>query len=151
MAQQLIEGLTNMAAPEFSTKRIAISQATKQMVAVVGGAAAITIFCLVASKAVWSQNLYQARVLTAKQKAHKQLVRNIEAFGDLVKSYKTFDGKDTNVISGTKSGAGDNDGSNSKIILDALPSTYDFPALTSSIEKIINDHNLKVSGITPSL
>jgi hypothetical protein len=45
-------------------------------------------------------------------------------------------------------GTGDRDGSNSKIILDALPDGYDFPALTSSIEKILGDTGVKVSNIT---
>ena len=69
----------------------------------------------------------------AKEKAHQQLDKNLKAFDSLVVSYKSFEGKSTNVIGGNASGTGDNDGKNSKIILDALPSSSDFPALTSSI------------------
>lgn len=133
---------------EPSTKRLAIVKANAQMVTVVAIASFVTIFCLVASKAVFSQNQYQARVTSAKEKAHQQLVKNIQAFGSLQTSYKAFDSTATNVIGGTTTGTGDNDGPNSKIVLDALPSTYDFPALTSSLEKILADRNLKVTSIT---
>jgi hypothetical protein len=134
--------------PQISTKRLAITKANAQMVGIVAIAAFITIFCLVASKAVFSQNRYQARVITAKEKAHKQLEQNIDTFSNLQTAYKAFDSTSTNVIGGNTNGTGDNDGSNSKIILDALPSTYDFPALTSSIEKVLADNNLKVTDIT---
>ena len=137
-----------MIKPDLSTKRLAISKANAQMVGVVAAAAFVTVFCLIASKSVFSQNQYQGRVTEAKEVAHKQLQQNLAAFDSLVASYKQFDGKGTNVIGGTKNGNGDNDGSNSKIILDSLPSSYDFPALTSSIEKILNDRHLTVANIS---
>jgi hypothetical protein len=134
-------------APE-STKRLAISKANAQMVAVVGVAAFLTVFCLIASKAVFSQTRYQARVTSAKEKAHQQLQDNIEAYAKLADAYDEFDGQKVNIIKGDKDGKKDNDGPNSKIILNALPPSYDFPALTSSIEKILTDNGLKVSSIT---
>jgi hypothetical protein len=137
-----------MARVEASAKHIAISRAQAQMVAVVAVSAFITVFCLIACKAVLSQNQYQARVTKAKEQANQQLKKNISAFNNLVESYKTFDTADPNVINGSLKGTGDNDGSNSKIILDALPSSYDFPALTSSLEKILTDRHFKVSGIS---
>jgi hypothetical protein len=118
------------------------------MVAVVAIASFVTIFCLVASKAVFSQNRYQARVTDAKEKAHSQLVKNIQAFSGLQSAYNKFNSANPNVIGGSSTGTGDNDGTNSKIILDALPYSYDFPALTSSVEKILADNNLKVTSIT---
>lgn len=133
---------------EISTKRVAISKANAQMVAIVAVAAFVTVFCLVASKAVFGTNQYQSRVVKAKEKARNQLESNIASFSDLQKSYEAFTSTSTNVIGGTSQGTGDNDGDNSKIILDALPSTYDFPALTSSLEKIFRDQNLNVSSIT---
>lgn len=136
------------ARPQISTKRLAISKANAQTVVIVGAAAFVTIFCLVASNAIFSQNRYQARVISAKEKAHKQLQENISNYSNLATAYKAFDSASTNVIGGNKDGTGDNDGPNSKIILDALPSSYDFPALTSSIEKVLTDSNLKVTSIT---
>jgi hypothetical protein len=135
-------------APQISTKRLAIDKTQAQMVVIVAVAAFVAIFCLVASKAVFSQNRYQARVITAKEAAHKQLEQNIDTFNNLQTAYKAFDGASTNVINGNTAGTGDNDGPNSKIILDALPPTYDFPALASSVEKILSDNGLKVTSIT---
>jgi len=51
-------------------------------------------------------------------------------------------------LDGTHGGSGDNDGSNSKIILDALPSTYDFPALASSLEKLLASKGVPVSSLS---
>ena len=131
-----------------STKRVAISKANAQLVIIVAVASFVTVFCLIASKAVLSQNQYNARVVSAKEKAQNQLEANVEAFDKLEKSYTAFNSTATNVIGGNSEGTGDNDGTNSKIILNALPSTYDFPALTSSVEKILSDRGLKVSSIT---
>jgi hypothetical protein len=133
---------------QASTKRLAITHANAQMVAIVGIASFVTVFCLIASKAVFSQNRYQAHVISAKEKAHHQLEDNLETYNKLATAYKAFDSASTNVIGGIKDGSGQNDGPNSKIILDALPSSYDFPALTSSIEKILGDSGLKVTSIT---
>lgn len=138
-----------MAKPlQISTKRLAINKANAQMVGIVAGAAVITVFCLVASNAVFSQNRYQARVITAKEKAHKQLQANIQTFGNLQTAYKAFDNTGTNVLGGNSNGTGNNDGPNSQIILDALPPTYDFPALASSIEKLVSSNGLTITSIT---
>lgn len=136
------------ATPQISTKRLAISKANAQMVAIVAVAAFVTVFCLVAAKTVFSQNSYQAKVVTAKEKALNQLKQNIQTYHQLSASYNAFDKASSNVIGGNAAGTGDNDGPNSKIIIDALPSNYDFPALTASIEKILDDSGLKVSSIT---
>jgi hypothetical protein len=137
-----------MAKLEISTKRLAISKANAQMVIIVGAAAFITVFCLVAASAVWSQTRYQARVTSASEKAHKQLQTNLQAYSNLLKSYDAFEGTATNIIGGNPAGNGQNDGDNATIILHALPSTYDFPALTSTIEKILKGGGYDISSIT---
>lgn len=137
-----------MAKTVISTKRVAISKANAQIVLVVGVASFLSVFCLVASRAVWSQNLYQAKVISQKSKANKQLDANASAFNTLSSVYKDFNNSPTNAIGGQKDGVGDNDGNNTKIILDALPSSYDFPALTSSVEKILTDRGFKIASLT---
>jgi len=137
-----------MADREILTKRVAISKANAQIVGVVGVASFVTVFCLVAAHAIWSQIGYQSRVTSAKEKAHQQLVKNISAYDNLTTSYKAFVGTPNNVIGGLSAGSGDNDGDNAKIVLDALPPSYDFPALTTSIEKILTDRSLKITNIT---
>ena len=137
-----------MPAVKASIKRTAISKANAQMVAVVGIASFVTIFSLVAANAVFSQNKYQSKVIAAKETAYHQLTKNLTATKSLVDSYQKFVTSDTNSIGGQTGGTGDRDGDNSKIILDALPSSYDFPALTSSLEKILTSQNVKISSIT---
>lgn len=137
-----------MANIQISTKRIAITKANAQMVIAVGVASFVTVFCLIAAHAVYEQNTYDAKVVTAKEKAHTQLKANISAFNGLVSAYKTFDASGTNVLGGSRDGTGDKDGSNSRIVLDALPSSYDFPALASSLEKILTKQNYALSSIS---
>lgn len=131
----------------FSSKHLAIDKASAQMIAVMAVAAFITVFALIASNAVWGQHGYLSRVTKEKEKAHRQLQSNVKAVGDLTKSYRAFVSTPTNVIGGNVQGTGDNDGDNAKIILDALPPQYDFPALATSLEKILKDHNLNITGI----
>lgn len=131
-----------------SMKRLAISKASAQIVAVAGVAGFITMFSLVASQALWSQNSYLSRVIDKKSAADKQLQANLKASDSLVSAYQQFVSQPTNAIGGSSQGTGQNDGDNGKIVLDALPSSYDFPALTSSIQKILTDRNLNVTSIT---
>jgi len=137
-----------MARVEISTKRLAINKANARMVGIAGGAAFVTVFCLIATKAVFSQNQYQARVINAKEKAHTQLQANIKAFDELVTSYQAFDTSSPNIIGGSANGKDARDGANSKLVLDSLPGSYDFPALTSSVEKILKEQKFSIDGIT---
>jgi hypothetical protein len=137
-----------MAKAPVLTKRLAISKANTQMVIVVAVASFVTVFCLVATKAVWSQYQYQVKVTGKKQTALKQLQQNVTAFNNLSASYRHFDSQSPNIIGGTKDGTDNNDGSNSQIILDALPPTYDFPALTSTLEKILTNGSFTITSIT---
>jgi hypothetical protein len=137
-----------MANTDTITKRVAISKANAQMVTFVAVASFVTIFSLVAAKTLWSQSAYQSRVISAKNIANKQLVQNINSYNILTASYKTLVDTPTNVIGGQSSGSGSKDGNNAKIILDALPPAYDFPALTATIGNILTTSGLKVSNIS---
>lgn len=137
-----------MANARPSGKRIQISKANTTMVAVIAIASFVTMFSLVAAKALWDQRSFQARVITEKEVARNQLKANVAAVDSLVNSYKAFVGTPENVIGGSPSGKGDRDGDNAKIVLDALPSKYDFPALASSIEKLLQSGDYTIENIT---
>lgn len=130
------------------TKRALITKANSTIVVATGAAAFILIFSLVAGRALFSQAAYQNRVIEAKKKALTQLNNDLDARNSLVASYKTFVGTTQNVLGGNPTGTGDQDGDNAKIVLDALPSKYDFPALATSLEKLIKSQNLQIQGIT---
>lgn len=129
-------------------KRELIDKANSSMVAVVAVCAFLVVFSLVACKTLWSQRSYQSKVISKKEEAVKQLESNKEAVEKLKVSYATFINTPDNIIGGNPNGTGDRDGDNSKIVLDALPSKYDFPAFITSVKKLLATKNLQLSSIT---
>lgn len=129
-------------------KRIQIDKANARVVFVLVIAAFITTFSMVSSRALLNQRSYQSRVIKEKSKAATTLKQNLTAANTVAGSYKAFVSSSTNVIGGNATGQGDNDGDNAKIVLDALPSKYDFPALAASLEKVLLDKKFKINGIT---
>lgn len=136
-----------MARTTSFTKRSLINKANSTMVIATTVAAFIVVFAIVAGKSLAGQMVYQNKIISAKKDAIKQLREDLEARDSLAEAYGTFVAEDPNVLAGDPKGKGDKDGDNAKLVLDALPSKYDFPALTTSLEKIITGHNLSILGI----
>jgi len=130
-----------------STKRMLIDKANARIVAYVSVAAFILVFSLVATKTLVSQAAYQNRVISKKRTAVNQLKTDIAATGQLKTAYKAFTGTPQNVLGGNPDGTGSQDGDNAKIVLDALPSSYDFPGLTASLEALLSKQNVKIDSI----
>lgn len=82
---------------------------------------------------------HRSRVLKEKRAAADTLKKNDTEIGKLIESFKTFEEMTTSVI-GTED-------SNSKIVLDALPPAYDFPALATSLEKILTEGGYDIQSI----
>ncbi len=105
----------------------------------------VTTFSLTSTKALIDQASYQRRVIGARQATVKQLRDNLQAAKSLSDQYSVFNGGTTNVIGG-KNSSDPNvlppDGDNARIVLNALPSNYDFPALISSMAKILADDQI---------
>jgi len=118
------------------------------MVVTVGIAAFVVVFSLVASFALWRTMAHQGRVIGEKEKARNQLATNLETVDELQVAYNAFIETPTNVIGGNPKGNGDKDGNNAKIVLDALPSKYDFPGLTTSLEKVIKNNGSNINSIS---
>ncbi len=137
-----------MARTTSFTKRSLINKANSTMVIATAVAAFVLVFALVAGKSLLGQVGYQNKVIGLKKQALKQLNTDLDARDSLQESYQTFVGNNPNVLGGDNKGTGDRDGDNAKLVLDALPSKYDFPALTTSLEKIITAQNLKIVGIS---
>ncbi len=131
-----------------SGKRVQISKANSLIVISVAVSSFLVVFSLVACRALLSQRAYQSRVIAKKEAARDQLKKNLDAATPLINAYKTFVGTTSNVLGGNPSGTSDKDGDNAKIILDALPSKYDFPALATSLEKLLDQNGIKIDGIT---
>lgn len=139
-----------MARTASFTKRALISKANSTIVLATAIAAFVLIFCSVASKALFSQAMYQNKVISQKKKALSTLKGDVNAVDSLKTSYKSFVDTPRNVLGGNPTGTGDQDGDNAKIVLDALPSRYDFPALTASLEKMIKSQGLEIQGVSGS-
>lgn len=136
-----------MARTTLFTKRTLISKANTSMVIATTAAAFVLVFALVAGKSLVGQMNYQNRVLSLKHTALNQLNSDLSARDNLQSAYNTFVGQNPNFLAGDAQGSGARDGDNASLILDALPSAYDFPALATSLENLINSDNLKILGI----
>ena len=130
------------------TKRSLITKAGSTMVAATSTAAFLVVFALVSSKTLISQAAYQNRVINGKRTALNQLKSNLNAKDSLISSYQSFENGAQNILGGNPAGTGQQDGDNAKLILDALPSKYDFPALAATIEKMLTSENLQVLSIS---
>ncbi|MCA9342573.1 hypothetical protein KC950_00975 [Candidatus Saccharibacteria bacterium] len=136
-----------MAKSAGTGKRDLIGKTNSKMVATVAIAAFLSVFSLIAARALWSQRGYQSRVIGEKEKAVSQLEENIKAVEELEVSYRAFVETQDNVIGGNSQALGDRDGDNAKIVLDALPSKYDYPALITSMEKLLAENNFTLKSI----
>jgi hypothetical protein len=137
-----------MSQMQLSSKRMAIDKANASLIVIVAISAFVVVFSLVAAKALLDQRAYQSKVISKKELARDTLQENIAAVDTLNTAYQEFANAEVNVLGGNPDGKGDRDGENPRIILDALPSKYDFPALTTSIEKLLSENKFKLSNIT---
>lgn len=131
----------------ISTKRLLIDKANARIVMYVSVATVFFVFSAVATKAFISQASYQNKIIGAKRDAVNQLKSNIKATEQLRRSYKAFINTPQNAIGGSSNGIGDKSGDNAKIVLDALPVRYDFPALTTNLESLLGNAGVKIDSI----
>lgn len=136
-----------MAQGRISLKQIGLDKTNSRIVLISSIGAFLTVFFLVASVTLVSQLLYQNRVIGVKRTAVQQLQENIRNSSNLMTSYKGFVSTPQNLLGGNPTGTGPQDGNNAKLVLDALPSQYDFPGLTSSLEKLMTDQRVKIESI----
>jgi hypothetical protein len=132
-----------------STKRLMIDKANTRIVVYVSVAAFIFMFSIVATKTLLGQAAYQNRIISAKRKAVNQLKTDISTASQLQTAYNQFVGEPQNAIGGDPNGTGPQDGNNAKIVLDALPSNYDFPGLTTALDNLLTAQNgVKINSIS---
>jgi hypothetical protein len=105
-------------------------------------------FSLFASKNFLQLYVYQQRVITAQNASILNINQDQQVVNNVVSSYKQFVNQPTNVIGGTSTGTSSTSGNNAKIILDALPQTYDFPALISSIQALLTVPGVTINSLT---
>ncbi len=137
-----------MARAQLSLKRIAIDKAQGTLLVAVSVAVFVSIFSLVGIKALIGQASYQSKVIKKQEKARDQMKKNLVEAKKLNTTYQEFANTPENILGGNPNGSGDHDGENARIVLDALPGKYDFPALATSVEKMLKDNNIALSSLT---
>jgi hypothetical protein len=143
---------TSVKKPKLSGKALQLSKDQQTMMAVVAVATVVTVFCLMSTKALIGKATYQQRVISARHKSAKQLQSDISNANTLVAQYSNvFIGNNSENIIGGRNDASPSavppDGDNGRIVLDALPTTYDFPALLTSLSKILNNDGIGSQSI----
>ncbi len=125
----------------------------KRLIILISLSVVVTIFCLVSSKALLDYASYHRHELAAKREVIKQLEANIATANSLAGQYQSFNSVNPNFIGGkntTDPNTSPPDGDNARLVLDALPSKYDFPALISSVSKILTNDGVASPGIAGS-
>jgi hypothetical protein len=131
-----------------SLKRALIEKSNTTIVVVTSVAAFLVVFSLVASWSLFGLFTYQNKVIGINRIAQDQLSKDIHSTQSLEASYNAFTSTPNNAIGGNPSGTGPQDGTNAKIILDALPSKYDYPALVTSLESILTSQSAQIQSIS---
>lgn len=129
-----------------SAKRIQVDKDKTRIFAIISVAAVIAVASLVIAKGLWSQGNYLRKVANMKTEAKRQLEENKAAVTTLTSAYDEFIGQDPNLLAGSIGGDTDRDGDNGSLVLDALPSKYDFPAVAASLEKLLAGY--RINSIT---
>lgn len=114
----------------FSGKRSAIEQAKSVVLLWVIIASVLVSLSLVGINFLWDLRGYNSRVISAKREAEDTLRQNLAHAPQLQQNYQLLE--DSKV--------------NSQIILDALPSRYDFPALATSVASLVTRSGLVIES-----
>lgn len=130
-----------------SQKHTIVSKNNSRIILAATVASALVAFTIVGGRAMLSQISYQRRVVAKQHQAIDQLKADQNALNTLLSQYKIFNSANPNMLGVTSSGTSGDEGTNARLVLDALPSQYDFPALTSSLEKILSGRGLTPQAI----
>ncbi|HVO86107.1 MAG TPA: hypothetical protein VMT23_00025 [Candidatus Binatia bacterium] len=140
--------------PKLNTKALQINKQQSSMMIIVAVATVITVFSLISAKTLLGQAAYQRRVINARHSSAQQLNDDIKNANTLVTQYNNvFIGTSdqniighinhsTEVVNGQTIVTAPPDGDNGRIVTDALPTLYNFPALLTSVSKILSDDSI---------
>jgi len=123
-----------------SQKKVLIDKANSSMFIMVTITVALVIFSGVSTRALLKQSSHRTRVIKEKKIAATTLATNDQEIGKLITSFRAFEGAPESVTGTTEK--------NSKVVLDALPPKYDFPALATSLEKILTVGGYNITSIS---
>jgi hypothetical protein len=136
----------------LNPKALQMSKDQSRLLLIVVVTAFISGFCLMGVKSMLARSFYQGKVISARHKSAAQMTADIKSANTLVTQYRgVFIGDNSQNIIGGKNDsspyATPPNGDNGRIVIDALPVSYDFPALLTSIQKMMNNDNLGSQSI----
>lgn len=129
-----------------NNKRAQLDKNKMTVFAIISVAAVITIGCLVIAKGFVSQGGYYNKVIDMKAAARDQLKSNIDSVATLRTAYDAFVAQNPNLLGGNPVNGDDRGGTNADLVLDALPNKEDFPALITSVEKLLAGYKINTIG-----
>ncbi len=124
-----------------STKNALIKQASTQTFIAVAVASVVVSMCLVMLNILWGNLKYNSRVHGAQENARDTLQANLDITDELEASFRNLE------IGGDLISSQGDDKDNSEIILDALPSKFDFPELASAMENLADKSSVELDSI----
>jgi hypothetical protein len=134
-----------------SSKHVQVDKDKTRIFVTISVAALVTVASLVIARGYWSRGNYLSKVIGDQEMALQTLEQNQAAVDTLETAYESFESQNPNLLAGTPDGAGERDGDNATLVLDALPSKYDFPALASSLERMLAGRSItSISGADDS-
>ncbi len=117
----------------IQSKRDKITQANSTVFIAVAISAVLVMFCLISVRFLWQKKSYNDRVIGAKKDARKQIETNISSIDQLSEQFPELQKRASN---------------NDKTILHALPPSYDYAALVTSMEFLAKQSGVQLaSGI----
>lgn len=141
---------------KLTKKSLQIDKNQSAILTAVAAATIVSIFCLTSAKVLLNQALYQRRVINARNSSASQLDKDIADAKTLENQYNTvfLGSSGENIIGGTAETGTQNlgnttnkNGPNDKIVLDALPTQYDFPALLTSLSNLLTVDGIGAQSI----
>lgn len=126
-----------MAKQVISTKTQQIEKANSTLFIAIIIASIIVSFSAVFIQILWKQGRFNAKVISAQETVRNDIEYNLETIPKLESELVVLENADDLL-------ANQGDKKNSAVILDALPSKYDFPALATSFDSLAKRSGVKL-------
>ena len=113
------------------SRREKITKANSAVFVATAVAAVIVVFSMISLRFLWEQKSYNDRVIKAKTSARNTLKDNLESLDKLSSQFPALENSST---------------TNTSTILHALPPSYDYTALATSIDSLAQQSGVTLSG-----
>lgn len=125
----------------ISKKSAQIQKASSTLFAVVVVASIVVSFSGVFINLLWSQSRFNAKVINEREKVRDDLKSSLDALPKLKAELQTLESADDLLKN-------QGDKTNSAVVLDALPSKYDFPAVATSFAALAEKTGVKLDSFS---